>query len=193
MRRAVLTTAALSLLLLSGVANAQPAVLAPGTHPMWASLALGPAINLDHSATQFKLIETFGYHPMGRAAGPAIALDVQEGFGNHFTSIEVGPKFLWDIQPVHNLGLYLAPSLMIGYLYHTGSGGGNCGLADALGLPCGGGSSGASAFDMQIGFEGRLVLADRWLVSFRPFTLDLGIRSDVSMRYDMMFGGGAIF
>jgi hypothetical protein len=193
MRRAVLTIAALSLLLLSGVANAQPALLAPGTHPMWASMALGPAISVKDSGTQFKLIETFGYHLMGSAAGPAIAFDMQEGFGNSFTSIELGPKFLWDIQPVHNLGLYLAPSLMIGYLYHTGSGGGNCGLADALGLPCGGGSSGASAFDMQIGFEGRLVLADRWLVSFRPFTLDLGIRSSVSIRYDMMFGGGAIF
>ena len=124
MRRAVLTTAALSLLLLSGVANAQPALLAPGTHPMWASLALGPAISVKDSGTQFKLIETFGYHLMGSAAGPAIAFDMQEGFGNSFTSIELGPKFLWDIQPVHNLGLYLAPSLMIGYLYHTGSGGG---------------------------------------------------------------------
>jgi hypothetical protein len=194
MRRAVLTIAALSLLLLSGVANAQPALLAPGTHPMWASMALGPAISVKDSGTQFKLIETFGYHPMGRAAGPAIALDVQEGFGNHFTSIEVGPKFLWDIQPVHNLGLYLAPSLMLGYLYYTGAGGGGC-YPNFLegGLYCPGGRPGTSFFDMQFGFEGRLVLADRWLVSFRPFTLDLGIRSDVSMRYDMMFGGGAIF
>ena len=191
MRRAVLTTAALSLLLLSGVANAQPALLAPGTHPMWASLALGPALDVDHSATQFKLIETFGYHLMGSTAGPAIALDVQEGFGNHFTSIEVGPKFLWDIQPVHNLGLYLAPSFMIGYLY-AGSSGGRC--EDTIfGRICGGGSSSASFFDMQIGFEGRLVLADRWLVSFRPFTLDIGVASSTSIRYDMMFGGGAIF
>jgi hypothetical protein len=122
MRRAVLTTAALSLLLLSGVANAQPALLAPGTHPMWASLALGPAISVKDSGTQFKLIETFGNHLMGSAAGPAIAFDMQEALGNKF-SIELGPKFLWDIQPVHNLGLYLAPSFMIGYQY-AGSGGG---------------------------------------------------------------------
>jgi len=177
MRRAVLTTAALSLLLLSGVANAQPALLAPGTHPMWASLALGPAISVKDSGTQFKLIETFGNHLMGSAAGPAIAFDMQEGFGNSFTSIELGPKFLWDIQPVHNLGLYLAPSFMIGYQY-AGSGGG---------------WSGGSFFDMQIGFEGRLVLDNRWLVSFRPFTLDIGVASSTSIRYDMMFGGGAIF
>jgi hypothetical protein len=191
MRRAVLTIAALSLLLLSGVANAQPALLAPGTHPMWASMALGPAISVKDSGTQFKLIETFGYHLMGSAAGPAIAFDMQEGFGNSFTSIELGPKFLWDIQPVHNLGLYLAPSFMIGYLY-AGSAGGGC-EQTILGPFCDGGRSSASFFDMQIGFEGRLVLADRWLVSFRPFTLDLGIRSSVSIRYDMMFGGGAIF
>jgi hypothetical protein len=189
MRRAAVAICSLVILAASGTASAQiPPILKPGTHPFWGALSLGPAIGLNHSAgVQFKLIETIGYHFMGAAEGPAIAFDLQEAFGNSYTSIELGPKFVWDIQPLRNLGLYLSPSFMIGYAWA----GASCSTDWWSGESCSGTSG--SAFDMQIGFEAKLILADRALVFFRPMTIDILIRDPTFVRWDLMFGGGAIF
>ena len=191
MMRAAITLASLLVFLASEPARAQiPPMLRSGTHPMWASMSMGPAINVKDSATQFKLIQTFGYHFQGNAAGPALAFDLQEAFGNGFTTIELGPKFVWDFPIVQSLGLYLSPSAMLGYAW-AGTGG-SCYTYYGQEFCTGGG--GGSAFDMQFGFEGKLIIGDRGLVFFRPFTLDVGIFDGVTMiRYDLMFGGGVTF
>jgi hypothetical protein len=173
------------------VGGGGPSPVRPGTHPMWASFALGPAIDIHEYVTQFKLIQTFGYHFSGTAEGPAVALDLQESFGGgphgvSVTTIELGPKFVWDFSIVQGLGLYLTPSALLGYAW-LGFG---C-PSDAVGCE----DISFSCFDMQLAFEGRLVLADRGLIFFRPFTLDIFVDSDgnTHVRYDLIFGGGAIF
>ncbi len=188
MRRAALAVAFFSVLLSAVPAQAVPPILRPGTRPWWASLQMGGAIlarpRVSEVCTpffgcvggagwldQFKLVEEIGYHFSGNASGPAIAFDLQESF-NGPVFFEMGPKFVWDIPIIQDLGLYLSPSGMIGYAYIEG---------------------GTHKFDLQIGFEGKLMLADRAYVFFRPFTLDFLISDDLILRYDIMFGGGVTF
>ena len=188
MRRAVLlSTVIFSMLALGSVARADdiPTVLRPGTHPWYGGLGLGGAIGVHNSGSRFKLIEFIGYHLDGNASGPALGFDIQESFGSG-TTLELGPKFLWDIPIIRNLGLYLTPSAMIGYGYEDRGGR----VCDFFG--CSGGGS-ASFFDMQFGFEGKLMLADRAFVFFRPLTLDFGINSGFAFRWDIMSGGGVTF
>lgn len=180
MRRAVLSVATLAILVgVAAPAEAIPPVLRPGTRPMWAAFSFGPAINVTKSVTQFKLIETFGYHFSGTASGPAIAVDIQESFGEGITALELAPKFVWDIQIVDGLGFYLSPAAALGYVH------------------AGGGGYSYNGFTMQFIFEGKLVLGDRGMVFFRPFSFDLlGVGNGsftMTARYDMMWGGGVIF
>jgi hypothetical protein len=190
MKRAITTLAGLAVILGSAVGYAEiPPILRPGTRPMWASLGMGGAINVKDSGSQFKLTQDFGYHFTssfgGPSAGPAIAIVLQEGFGNNFISFEIGPRFVWDIPVVQNLGLYLSPSLTLGYAYAGTSV--DCGPY----VDCGGG---ASAFNLGLAFAAKLILADRGMVFFQPFGIDMGIRGEgVSVRYDLIFGGGVIF
>ncbi len=199
MRRAVLlSTVLFSMLALGSVARADdiPTVLRPGTHPWYAGLDLGGAIGIHNSESQFKLGEFIGYHFSGKASGPALGFEIQEAFGGGVTTLELGPKFLWDIPIVRNLGLYLTPSAMIGYGYVSagGGGGGLCYDYEGFVYPCGGGGGSGSFFDMQFGFEGKLMLADRAFVFFRPLTLDFGTDGNAFVfRWDIMAGGGVTF
>ena len=62
--------------------------------------------------------------------------------------LEVGPKFIWDIPIIRNLGLYLTPSAMIGYTYY------DVGFQiPSSALQLGGGGSG-NYFDMQSASRG---------------------------------------
>ena len=193
MRRIVLlSTVLFSVLALGSVARADeiPTVLRPGTHPWYSGVDLGGAIGAYHSSSQFKLGQFIGYHFSGHGAGPALGFDIQESFGSNITTLELGPKFLWDIPIIRNLGLYLTPSAMIGYTYVDVSSRRVC--FGYYGCYSGGGGS-ASAFDLQFGFEGKLMLADRAFVFFRPITADLWIRSTMAFRWDIMAGGGVTF
>jgi hypothetical protein len=167
-------------------AQAIPEVLREGTHPMWASLSFGPAVKLHDIPTQFKLIQTFGYHFLGGADGPAIAIDLQEAFGDHFTSIELLPKFVWDFRIVPGLGLYLSPSFGFGF------------AAFVFDEDIPGRDDSFKGMTLQFAFEAKLILADRGLVFFRPVGVDILPMSyhdnwETGARWDLMFGGGAIF
>ena len=77
-----------------------PPLLREGTRPFWASGTMGvlaavrdfeikasagpfgSATGSVGAPTQFGLYQTFGYHFFGGADGPAIAVDLQEGFGD---------------------------------------------------------------------------------------------------------------
>ncbi len=159
-------------------ADAAPPLLRPGTRGMWASLGLGPAAELDKYSTQFKLTQTFGYHFSGSASGPALALELQESFGKGVLFLEVGPKFVWDIQLIDGIGFYLSPSAMAGFTHATNGGS-------------------LSGFTLQLGVEGKLVLGDRGMVFFRPICVDiLGLSHSgiqVGARWDLIFGGGVTF
>jgi hypothetical protein len=186
--KSTFTTATIltALVSLPAIASAEPpTVLRAGTHPWFASFSLAPALSLSNSATQVKIGQGFGWHFLGDASGPALAIELQESFGGNVFAFQPGAKFLWDIQIVDDLGLYLTPSAMFGIAYASGS--------DAFGN-----SASAVGFDMQFGFEGKLVLGDRGFVFFRPFTLDVGIGASpvgngTAIRYDLLFGGGITF
>jgi hypothetical protein len=90
-------------------------------------------------------------------------------------------KLWWDIQPSDELALYISPTLKAGYaLFHVDAG------------PFGDATD--HAFNAQAGVAGRLVLGDRGMIFFRPFTLDTFIDEDgVLLTYDVMIGGAVTF
>jgi len=164
-------------------AQADDNIIAPGTRPMWGALALGPAIGaVNFPTTQFKLEEEFGYHFSGDSSGPAIGANIGESFAGagNFVGFQPGAKFWWDIQLLDDMAIYLSPNAKVGYAGFYGGGG-------AL-----------HNFNFEVAAEGKVILADRGLVFFRPIGLDFfvgdgnGLDSFI-MRYDMMFGGGVIF
>ncbi len=171
---AVLAFAAVTTL---GAASADAQeILDPGTRPMWAALHLGPAIGVVNiNVTQFKLEQEFGYHFSGDSSGPALGLNIGESFGSGVFVFTPGAKFWWDIQPASDYAIYIAPQAKIGYGLFT---------------------NGATlhTFNWSLGVEGRLILGDRGLIVFRPFSLDMYAGdTDFLMRYDLMFGGGVTF
>jgi len=178
-----------ALLLLGSLAVSRPALasvppeLRAATRAFFANFALGPAIRVDDAPTQLKLLQEVGFHLQGGMEGPAIGLSLAQSFGDSVFGLQIGPKFWWDVQPVAGLALYIAPMAQVGYaLLSFDGGGGRFGRGAT-----------ANYFDLQFGCEVRLVINDRALVSYRPFTLDILAGERVGVRYDMMFGGGVIF
>jgi hypothetical protein len=190
-RRAAFVGVAVGVGVLLGMtaeAQAVPRILRPGTRP-WvfiggvgftgAMFANGYGTNYYSRRSvgysrlhQFKLMEDIGGHFSGDASGPALGASFEQSFGNGYWKLQGGPKFWWDIQPVKNLGLYIAPEVRIGP--------GAWGNGDARGY-----------FNTQIGCSGRLILGDRGIVFFKPFTMDLATNFDWYAGYwDVMAGGG---
>jgi hypothetical protein len=89
--------------------------------------------------------------------------------------LALGPKAWYDIQISDDLGIYLAPSVMMGLAYVS------AGSYDSFG------------FDMQFGFEAKMLLQDRGMVFFRPITLDIAVGDSAAVRWDLVFGGGVTF
>jgi hypothetical protein len=172
--RAAATLLAAILCLASEAAAAPPPAIlvAPSGRPFEAYGGLGGAWNVRADAGhQFKLVEGFAWHFLGQAHGPAIALELQQGFGGAVTFV-VGPRFKWDFQILRALAIYVAPFLQLGYLR----------------------ASSSSAFNLQFGGETKLILAQRAAVFWRPFQLNFGFLGDrTSFAYDLIIGGGVIF
>ena len=108
----------------------------------------------------------------------ALGVNIAESFGNSAFVFQPGVKFWWDIQVVEDYAIYVTPAGKLGYTLGTGGG------------------ATAHAFNWALGVEGRVILGDRGLIFFRPFTLDMfagEFVDDFAMRYDLMFGGGVTF
>jgi hypothetical protein len=172
--------AALAITALPLRSEAVPPLLRPATRGMFATFGFGPAIQIEWLPGQFKIEQAFGWHFSGTGAGPAIGIHLAESFGNNFFGFAVGPRFWYDIQPMANLGLYIAPFAQLGFAVASASG-------------CSGDGCTQAAFNMVFGGEVRLALADRGIVFFRPFSLDFFIQDEFAMRYNLMFGGGVYF
>jgi hypothetical protein len=189
----------------SAPAGAVPPVLRPGTRPWFFAGKLGGAFNMRHPLTkncygpncpgihQFKIGVEIGTHFTGKGEGPALSfVDFGASFGSEYGysnwSIEVGPRFFWDIQLVRGMGLYLTPGMLFGF--------------GAQGVKYQGDIS-AKGLAMQITFDGKLALGDRGFVFVRPFGLGFLILDfslpgyaanwDVQVRWDFLFGGGVAF
>jgi hypothetical protein len=155
----------------------------------WAALSLGPALGMYGITSQFKLSQTFGWHFTGGPTGPAIALDLSEAFGGGYVTIDVAPRFVWDIHIIKGLGLYLSPSAGLGFSYSTW---GSCVTTAGGGNWCP--NQSWTAFHFTMAFDAKLILANRWLVMFRPMGLDGYVHPNGwAMRYSILFAGGAIF
>jgi hypothetical protein len=197
-----LITAVLVVLFAAAASAAPPPVLREGSHPMWAAMTMGPVVAVrdpvftgfggawsPDAPTQFGLFQTFGYHFSGRADGPAIAVDLQEGFGDDYVVFAIVPKFVYDIRIVPGLGFYLSPMGGLGF------------MTAAPDCPVGWDCDNSNGLTLQLGFEGKLILADRGLVFFRPFHLEIDIMHapdpydefGTAVRYGLLFGGGVIF
>ncbi len=189
-RRLIGAFAAIVLLTASAPARAEfPELLKEADgRAFWASLAMGPAIGMYGVGTQFKLIETFGWHFKGGATGPAMALDLSEAFGGGFFTLDITPRFVWDIRIIEGLGFYLSPSGGLGFSYSTY---GDCRTVAGGGSICGYGNW--TGLHITAALDGKLILGNRWLVFFRPVRLDFYYHGGTAMRYSLMFGGGAIF
>lgn len=182
--------AVVATILLGAVPEAQavPRILRPGTRPWvfigglgftggvfadgWGNYYSYRGRSYVSNLHQFKLMEDIGGHFSGDASGPALGASFEQSFGNGYWKVQGGPKFWWDIQPVDDLGLYIAPEIRIGP--------GAWGNGDARGF-----------LNTQIGCSGRLILGDRGIVFFKPFTMDLATDFDwYAGFWDVMAGGG---
>jgi hypothetical protein len=176
--------------------------LAPGTHPMFFDVNIGPTLFMGASGSGGsvkcstgcpggKIGFEFGYHFSGDSSGPALGANFEVSFGDRSTStmlvgVEPGVKFWWDIQPDSDTAFYLTPSAKLGYA--------------ALRAPDFPDAGGSNAFNIQLGFELKLIINDRGLIFFRPVTVDMW-GGEVSLGsasaggfmafWDIMFGGGA--
>jgi hypothetical protein len=176
---------------------APPPILREGTHPMWAGMGMGPAIEISDYVTQFKLTPQFGYHFSGRAEGPAVAVELQLAFGDG-TTFGFVPMFVWDFRIVPGLGLYISPFVGLGYAGFFPD------------CPPGFDCDGAHGLTFQFGVKAKLVLGDRGYVFFQPVAFDIMAAEysvyvggpfggryvsdwDDAERFDMLFGGGVIF
>ena len=188
MKRTVVSLLALAIIAgTATVASAVPPILRPGTKPMWAGAGLGPVIKAKDLPTQFMLQQTFGYHFSGTATGPAIAIDLREGFGDDFITFQIMPRFVWDIQLIDGVGFYLSPSAGLAYLLVANG-------------------ETAHGFTFNAAIEGKLVLGDFGYVFLRPFGLNIGYaeicidlgplgsrcEGDSYVRLEMMMIGGGI-
>ncbi len=159
-------------------ANAEiPPILRRSTRRMWAGGGLGAGALLEgYGGSGFKLLQFFGFHFKKGGHGPAIAVELAENFGGGSVAFQIVPQFQYDIPIVDGLGLYLTPI-------------GGAGVVIA---------SGGAAFDLQLGFEGKLTLGDRGYVFLRPLSFDIliggygGYTGAVGV-YNFLLGGGVLF
>ncbi len=137
----------------------------------------------------FKFQQELGFHLNGTPKGPALGFIVQEeiGYNNFYGGLPFGfviaPRFQWDIQPVKNLALYLAPNISVGYHGIV------CNRCDWNGLNI------AHFANIQFGMNARLVVVDRfiaWLV-LPEFEFMVGPYGSFVGRYQFMTGVGIAF
>lgn len=145
----------------------------------------GAGIDLKDVSSQFKLATGFGYHFLGTTSGPAVAFELHLGIRSSYTSLEMGPMFLWDFPLMKTLPLYVTPFVLLGYTHFTER------CHNSICAPA------RNGLTMQIGADVRLVLMRRLLLAVRPFCLDMLPTANgdwvVGLRYDILFGAGVVF
>jgi hypothetical protein len=143
-----------------------------------------------------KFHQELGFHLNGTPKGPSLGFFIQEEIGYNYRGygyykddryygdylpfgFVVAPRFQWDIQPVKNLGLYLAPHFSLGY----------------HGITCGPGCGLASFADIQLGMNIRLIVVDRFVawLALPEFNFMIGSHAEFVARYQAMTGLGVAF
>lgn len=158
-------------------------IIADGSRPLEFDFSLGPAIRVQNANTQFKMTQLFGVHFMGSSRGPALGISTQEAFGNDWFTFEVGPQFWWDIQVIPDRAFYIAPFAQMGYAV----------VSVSYGTPFFGGSATAHFFNLQFGARAKVILNDRLVLYFQPFSMNMYIGDTFAVRFDLQVGVGVTF
>ncbi len=181
---------------------------APGTHPGFFTVSAGraysvrgvPAITASQFPTQPtpKFEQSLGYHFNGGSDGLAAGAVLQQEFGAAFNSFVIGGRLQIDAPLSANHGVYLTPSFTLGFRI----------LSD---VDRGDGYSYSYSYgdgppfflaSLQFGLAGKVLLADKLLLTFRPATVhvsaptpdELGGDPDpVILSLDVMAGIGVTF
>lgn len=172
---ASLGAAAAGIAMTSSEAKAAPKILREGTRPMAFLLGLGPSWGVGGShwvygnnycanglcgwggryGGTFKVTQEFMGHFSGNASGPALGVILNQTFTGPYFGFNIAPKFTYDIRVKQGLGLYISPSVSLGYgLQHYGYRYYN-GYYDGANF---------HAANFQFGVAVKLILNDRWLV-----------------------------
>jgi len=148
-----------------------------GTRPGFFEASVGPVVgllNTDRLWAQSSL--EIGGHLQGSSAGPALSGSF-DFLGRHdWFGMEMGLKFRWDIQVRRGLALYLAPTARAGYAFYT----------HKLDRP-------RHYFNLQFGFELRMIFRNRLIVFVRIFSFDFNIFDHVEVAFDTGVGIGVSF
>ncbi len=201
----------------SDEAQAAPKVLREGTRPLAFLFGLGPQWGIGGSrwyygdgrywdgrggwggryGGAFKLTQEFMGHFSGNASGPALGVLLNQGFSGPYFNFAIAPKFTYDIRVKPGLGLYVSPSVSLGYalLHHRAFYWDNRY------------SSNYHAANLQFGVAVKLILDDRWLVFAQVPNFDFLIGPSgyycgggfgcpgtyFTARLDFILGGGVTF
>ena len=175
-----------------------PRVLREGTRPMAFLLGLGPSWGVGGSrwyygdynngrgygwgryGGNFKLTQEFMGHFSGNASGPALGVILNETFNGPYFGFAIAPKFTYDIRVKQGLGLYVSPSVSLGYslthyrpYFYEGYFAG----------------SNYHAANLQFGVAVKLMLDDRWLVFAQVPNFDFLIGPG-GYYLNVYYGGG---
>lgn len=126
-----------------------------------------------------KASQDLAYHFSGNATGPAIGVVVQEEFliGGAYFGLAVAPKLSWDIQLLRGRGVYLTPSLAVGY--H---------LLAWKGFPR------VHAGEAQAGAAVKFAISENLLLWLQPAVFDFIFTPGFFIpRYDLLVGVGTVF
>ncbi len=148
---------------------------APMNRQLAVTLGLGPAINIDSSATQFKLVEELMYHiDEKRSDGLAFGVGLSESFGSGFTVLTIQGRIAYDALLYHgDVAVLVTPTL---------------GLGAAIAL-----NSGASRgfFNLSFATDIKIVFSPFLYAGLRFVGIDAYIGDFSAVRYDLLFLFGA--
>ncbi len=165
---------ALWLLAAAGDAEAQ---MRQGTRRGYFEVSVGPVVGItDPGRLWFQSSLEIGGHFERTSGGPALSASFDFLARPDWFGMEGGVKFRWDIQVRRGMAFYLTPSVRVGYALFSHHGD----------LP-------AHYFNLQLGFELRMILRNRLILFFRPVSFDFDIRDHVEVAFDPGVGIGVSF
>jgi hypothetical protein len=166
-------------------------VLEPSSRPWLGEFGIGPGIFMlacgggrcasADGTTQVKMRQLVGYHLSGDGEGFALGLNIDEAFGSGLFRFQPGLRLWADIPVADDMAIYVSPYGQLGYSLYT---------LTLTGI----GSGTTHFFNWQLGAAARVVLGDRWSLSFTPIGFDWVANGDgMIWSYDLGFGFGATF
>jgi len=113
-----------------------------------------------------------------QASGPSIGLEIDFSFGNAYQTIHPALKFSWDILLSERYGIYVTPFARFGVISAHNT------ELDITAL----------SFDFTAGVDLKLVLDNRFYLSFRPAAFGSAFtHRNAGFKWEMGFAAGVLF